>query len=126
MNYSFTINRYIDPRTGEEKTNPLVNIDNAENYGWFFIDEIQNLSSNLTYLSEVIQKMDSLISGETDFYKGFGYENYLIECDKEKAKVINVLENDIVEAIIPLKELYPLLRDWYLFITDFNKENVNS
>lgn len=123
MNYSFTINKYIDPRTGEEKKNPLINIENASNYGWFFIDEIQNLSTNLSYLNEVVQKMNSLVSGEIYFYDGFGFENYLIECDTEKAKVINVLENDIVEAIIPLKELYLLIRDWYLFIIDFKKKN---
>lgn len=36
----------------------------------------------------------------------------MIECDREKAVVKNVYEDDRVEAIITIAEGYQLMRDW--------------
>ena len=76
----------------------------------FFQDEIDHLS--LDYVEEIVGEIEAVLNGEVDFYEGFGFEVYMIECDREKAVVKNVYEDDKVEAIIPIEEVYELMRDW--------------
>lgn len=124
MNYKFSINKYIDPHSGLEKANPLLDIENQEKYGWFFYDEINNLSSNLDYVKEIVLKLEAVLSGELKFYEGFGYEVYMIECDKKNAVVKNIFEDDKVDAIIPTQELYELMRDWRDYLIDYNNKSL--
>jgi hypothetical protein len=123
MNYRFSINTYFDSGKGVEKTNPLLDIENQEKYGWYFYDEINNLSSNLAYVKEIVLKLEAVLNGELEFYEGFGYEMYMIECDKEKAVVKNIFEDDKVDAIIPTQEVYELMRDWRDYLIDYNKKS---
>ncbi len=122
MNYTFSINKYIDPISGLEKSNPLLDIENQAKYGWLFYDEINNLSSNLDYVKEIVSKLEAILSGELAFYEGFGYEVYMIECDKENATVKNIFEDDKVDAVIPTVEVYELMRDWRNYLIKYNNE----
>ncbi len=122
MNYTFSINKYIDPCNGLEKSNPLLDIENQEKYGWYFYDEINNLSSNLDYIKEIVSKLEAVLSGELKFYEGFGYEVYMIECDKENATVKNIFEDDKIDAIIPTVEVYELMRDWRDYLIAYKTE----
>ena len=123
MVYSFRINKYIDQHSGIGKSNPLLEINDQEKYGWHFIDEINNLSSNLGYVKEIVSYLDALLKGEIDFYEGFGYEVYMIECDKESAKVKNVFEDDKIEAVIPTQDIYKLMRDWRDYLIEWESQN---
>ena len=100
---------------GRKNSYPSVVIENSEKYGSFFLDEINHLS--LDYVEDV-GEIEAVLNGEVDFYEGFGFEMYMIECDREKAVVKNVYEDDRVEAIIPIEEVYELMRDW----RDFQRE----
>ncbi len=126
MNYRFSINKYFDSAKGVEKTNPLLDIENQEKYGWYFYDEINNLSSNLDYVIEIVLKLEAVLSGELKFYEGFGYEVYMIECDKENAVVKNIFEDDKIDAVIPTMELYELMRDWRDYLIDYYKNNETA
>jgi hypothetical protein len=123
MKYHFSINSYLEPNSGKPNTSPLISIENQENYGWFFIDEIINLSTNLDYVKEIVTKLEALINGEIEFYEGFGYEMYMIECDKENAQVKNIYEDDKVEAIIPTEEIYELMRDWRDYLINYYEKS---
>lgn len=118
MKYEFRVIRYADPLDGELKCAPLPNIENSQQYGHFFVDEINNLS--IDYLYEILGKLEALIKGEIEYYGGFGYEIYMIECWQDIAIVKNIYENDKVEAIIPTIEVYSLIKDWLVFLSDFN------
>lgn len=126
MNYTFSINKYIDPSSGLEKSNPLLDIENQEKYGWYFYDEINNLSSNLDYVKEIVSKLEAVLNGELEFYEGFGYEVYMIECDIEKAVVKNIFEDDKVDAVIPTQELYELMRDWRDYLIEYYKKQETA
>ena len=101
---------------GRKNSYPSVVIKDSEKHGSFFQDEIHNLS--LDYVEEIVGEIEAVLNGEVDFYEGFGFEVYMVECDRDKAVVKNVYENDKVEAIIPIEEVYELMRDW----RDFQRE----
>lgn len=46
----------------------------------------------------------------------------MIECDREKAVVKNIFEDDKIEAIIPIQEVYELMRDWRDYLKEFYKQ----
>lgn len=123
MKYKFSINKYIDSSNGLEKYNPLIDIENVNDYGWFFYDEINNLSSNLDYVKEIVSKLEAVLNGKLEFYEGFGFEVYMIECDKENATVKNIFEEDKIDAVIPTTEVYELMRDWRNYLEDYNNTN---
>jgi len=122
MKYWFTVHRYTDNRDGLEKQVPLLNIHEPEKYGWFFLNEIANLSYTPGYLKEIVSKLEALLNGETTFYEGFGFEVYMIECNQEIAKVINIFDNDKVEAEIPTREIYELMRDWKDYLESYARD----
>jgi hypothetical protein len=126
MIYTFSINKYIDIRSGLEKSNPLLSINEQEKYGYYFIDEINNLSSNLDYVKEIVSKLEAVLSGELILYEGFGYEVYMIECDKEKATVKNIFEDDKIDAEISTIEVYELMRDWRDYLIEYDKKNKTT
>lgn len=105
---------------GRKNSYPSVVIENPEKYGSFFQDEIVHLS--LDYVEEIVGEIEAVLNGEVDFYEGFGFEVYMIECDREKAVVKNVYEDDRVEAVIPIEEVYELMRDW----RDFQREYYHN
>ena len=121
MNYKFIINKYFDHRSGLEKSNPLLEIENQKDYGWYFVDEINYLSSNLDYIKEIVEKLETVLSGELQYYNGFGFEVYMIECDIKNAIVKNISENDQVEAIIPTQKVYELMRDWRDYLINYHQ-----
>ena len=75
---------------------------------------------------EIVSSIEMLLGGEVDFYEGFGFEMYMIECDREKAVVKNVYEDDKVEAIIPIEEVYELMRDWRDFQREYYHNHTSS
>ena len=109
---------------GRKNSYPSVVIENSEKYGSFFQDEINNLS--LDYVEEIVGEIEAVLNGEVDFYEGFGFEVYMIECDREKAVVKNVYEDDKVEAIIPIEEVYELMRDWRDFQREYYHNHTSS
>ncbi len=117
MNYSFSIHHYIDQQSGKAKKSPLIHLENAEQYGWFFVDEIQNLS--IEYVKEIIKDLEVLIAKRTETINSFGYQVYSIEYNAKTATIINVLEDDKIEAILPTVELYQFLKDWYDYLVVF-------
>lgn len=119
MHYSFKKTVYMDD-DGRKNSYPSVVIENPEKYGSFFQDEIHHLS--LDYVEEIVREIEAVLNGEVDFYEGFGFEVYMIECDREKAVVKNVYEDDQVEAVIPIEEVYELMRDW----RDFQREYYHN
>ena len=50
----------------------------------------------------------------------------MVECDRDKAVVKNVYENDQVEAIIPIEEVYELMRDWRDFQREYYHNHTSS
>ncbi|KOY84541.1 hypothetical protein AD998_20320 [bacterium 336/3] len=98
---------------------PSINIENASEFGYFFLDEISNLYSNLEYINEIVDKIDKVLNGSVDFYEGFGYKVYMIQCDKNIAKVVNLFENEKIEAEIPTIEIYALMKDWRDYLIKF-------
>ena len=105
---------------GRKNSYPSVIIEDSEKYGRFFMDEIHHLS--LDYVEEIVREIEAVLNGEVDFYEGFGFEVYMIECDREKAVVKNIYEDDRVEAVIPIEEVYELMRDW----RDFQREYYHN
>ena len=95
---------------GRKNSYPSIVIENSEKSGRFFQDEIGHLS--LDYVEEIVGEIEAVLNGEVDFYEGFGFEVNMIECDRDKAVVKNVYDDDKVEAIIPIEEVYELMRDW--------------
>ena len=94
---------------GLKKTIPsIIHLGNASKYGIFFWSEVSHI--DLEYAEEIVSSIEMLLRGEVDFYEGFGFEVYMIECDREKAVVKNAYEDDKVEAIIPIEEVYELMR----------------
>lgn len=120
MIYNFIINKYIEDNTKQIRVNPLIVIKNSEKYGYFFETELNNLE--LDYVEEIVEKIEEILNGKTDFYEGFGFELYMIECDRENAVVKNIFENDKIEAIIPIQEVYELMRDWRDYLKEFYKK----
>lgn len=118
MHYSFKKTVYI--YGGRKKSYPSVVIENSEKYGRFFWAEVNHI--DLEYAEEIVSSIEMLLRGEVDFYEGFGFEMYMIECDREKAVVKNVYEDDRVEAVIPIEEVYELMRDW----RDFQREYYHN
>lgn len=119
MHYSFKRTTYID-RDGRENNYPSVVIEDPKKYGSFFQAEIHHLS--LDYVEEIVGEIEAVLNGEVDFYEGFGFEVYMIECDWEKSVVKNVYEDDRIEAVIPIEEVYELMRDW----RDFQREYYHN
>ena len=106
---------------GLKKTIPsIIHLGNASKYGIFFWSEVNHI--DLEYAEGIVSSIEMLLGGEVDFYEGFGFEMYMIECDREKAVVKNVYEDDQVEAIIPIEEVYVLMRDW----RDFQREYYHN
>ncbi|NOS90691.1 MAG: hypothetical protein HOP30_02105 [Cyclobacteriaceae bacterium] len=125
MKYKFNIHKYSTPN-GIEKERPIVDIENPIQYGWFFYDEINNLSFNPDYVKEIVSKLEEVLSGKLKNYDGFGYEMYMIECDKENAKVKNIFEGGKVDAVIPTAEVYELMREWRDYIEKYNQKNPTN
>jgi hypothetical protein len=125
MKYNFGIGKITSP-LGIERIFPTVTIEDSLRYGWFFGAEINNISSNLDYVKEIVSKLESVLSGELNFYEGFGYEVYMIECDKEKALVKNIFEDDKIDAVIPTQEVYELMRDWRDYLIDYYKNSETT
>ena len=119
MHYSFKKTVDMDG-DGRKNSYPSVVIEDSEKYGSFFQDEIHHLS--LDYVEEI----EAVLNGEVDFYEGFGFEVYMVECDRDKAVVKNVYENDQVEAIIPIEEVYELMRDWRDFQREYYHNHTSS
>jgi hypothetical protein len=122
MHYKTDIHKYIDSK-GIERIRPIIDIENALDYGWFFYDEINNLSSNICYVKEIVDKLEKLSKGEIDYYEGFGYEVYMIECKKEISQVIDTFDGWKVVAEIPTQEVYELMRDWRDYLIEWETNN---
>jgi hypothetical protein len=123
MHYSFKKTVYIYG-DGRKMSYPSVVIENSEKYGSLFGAEINHLS--LDYVKEIVGEIEAVLNGEVDFYEGFGFEVYMIECDREKAVVKDVYEDDRVEAIIPIEEVYELMRDWRDFQREYYHNHTSS
>jgi hypothetical protein len=127
MKYKFYEYTRNDPwRPDDKLKRPVVEIENHLNYGWFFGAEINNLSSSLSYVKEIVSKLEAVLSGELNFYEGFGFEVYMIECDKEKAVVKNIFENDQIDAVIPTQEVYEMMRDWRDYLIEYYAKKNNN
>ena len=88
MQYRFGKIDYYGP-DGLKKTIPsIIHLGNASKYGIFFWSEVSHI--DLEYAEEIVSSIEMLLRGEVDFYEGFGFEVYMIECDREKAVVKNV------------------------------------
>ena len=123
MHYSFKKTVYMDG-DGRKNSYPSVVIENSEKYGRFFWAEVNHI--DLEYAEEIVSSIEMLLRGEVDFYEGFGFEMYMIECDREKAVVKNVYEDDKVEAIISIEEVYELMRDWRDFQREYYHNHTSS
>ena len=67
---------------GLKKTIPsIIHLGNASKYGIFFWSEVNHI--DLEYAEEIVSSIEMLLRGEVDFYEGFGFEVYMIECDRE-------------------------------------------
>jgi hypothetical protein len=97
---------------------PCIDIEDAARYGWFFLDEISNLSANIEYMDEIVDLLEQVLSGKTEDYPGFGYEVYMISCDMHEAKVLNLFEGERVEAVMPTQEIYRLMKDWRDYVVE--------
>jgi hypothetical protein len=119
--YEYQRNDALRPQDNHRQ--PCVEIENSLNYGWLFGAEINNLYSNVEYVKEIVSKLDEVLNGDINFYDGFGFEVYMIECDKDNAFVKNIFEDDKVDAIIPTQEVYELMRDWRDYLIDYYSKN---
>lgn len=97
-------------------TVPVIELENSESYGWFFLDEIQNLSRNIDYLREIVKNMEGLLAGDIDNMPWFGFHTYSFACNENLCRVLNILEDETLEAEIATSELFQFLRDWLDFI----------
>ena len=123
MKYKFNKHKKeIRKEPFEQKEVPVVEIDNASLYGDFFDSEINHIE--MDYAEEIVEKIEEVLSGKINFYEGFGFELYMIECDREKAVVKNIFEDDRVEAVIPIQEVYELMRDWRDYLREFYKQKT--
>lgn len=122
MKYFFRSHIYTEPKSGIVRKVPIVEIENQNEYGCFFYDEINNLSTNLNYIKEIVSKIEAVLSGDLEFYEGFGFEVYMVECHKYNAYVKNVYEGNQIEATIPTNEVYALMRDWRDFLVDYHNK----
>jgi hypothetical protein len=69
-----------------------------------------------------VSKLEALLNGETTFYESFGFEVYMIEFNQELAKVINIFDNDKIEAEIPRREIYELMGDWKDYLESYARD----
>jgi hypothetical protein len=121
MKYSFgtgTVN-YPD---GYNRTYPYVSIENQEKYGCFFNSEITHLN-HANDVIIIVDKLEKLSKGDIDYYEGFGYEVYMIECKKEISQVIDTFDGWKVVAEIPTQEIYELMRDWRDYLIEWETNN---
>jgi hypothetical protein len=122
MKYSFNKGEIISP-VGIKSEFPTIMIEDSQKYGEYFASEIFNLYRNLDYVREIVSKLEEVLNGDINFYEGFGFEVYMIECDKDNAVVKNIFEDDKVDAIIPTQEVYELMRDWRDYLIDYYSKN---
>ncbi|MFJ1429672.1 hypothetical protein ACILE2_02555 [Capnocytophaga canimorsus] len=118
MKYRFGKGEIVSPLGIKSVYATISYIENDSKYGCYFWAEVNNIK-DLEYTEEIVEKIEEVLSGKTDFYEGFGFELYMIECDREKAIVKNIFEDDKVEAIIPIQEVYELMRDWRDYLREF-------
>lgn len=113
MKYTFSKHTYIDSQTGESKIAPLLILENQDQYGSFFIDEITNLKSE--YLKKIISSIELVISeAKPDF--SFGFEAYSFYCTTKSVAVIDQFDNDKLLTEIPITDFIVFLKEWYSFI----------
>ncbi|AJH14371.1 hypothetical protein [Myroides profundi] len=125
MKYNFRIIESKDTLKGDIILSPLLEIENSQRYGWFFSDELNNLSTDIEYVAVIVDNLEKLVDCKLEFYNDFGYEVYVIECNQKEALVKNIYEEDKVEAIIPIIDIYTLMKDWLFFLIDFKaKEKI--
>ena len=118
MKYSFGIERLNDPlRPDIERLIPYVKVDNAEQYGDFFVDEIRNLS--VDYLEKIVPALEKVLNGNLAGFE-FGCELYNFECGPKNCNVTNNFEGGNVESTLPTKDMYQLVRDWRRFLQENN------
>ncbi|MDF2455090.1 MAG: hypothetical protein K0R51_1083 [Cytophagaceae bacterium] len=117
MNYSFGKHTYFDKRESKEKVVPQLYLENAEEYGYYFIDEITNLSKD--YLLKILDGLEKVLIGELSQYD-FGYEVYTIECLRDISLVKDVTDNWSIVGEIATKDLHHLLKDWTNYISSFD------
>lgn len=122
MRYKFDRAEVKSPN-GNVRKFPIFILYDESIYGEFFVSEIINLSSDIEYVTEIVDKLYLLKNGKLDFYEGFGFEIYMIVCDKENANVVNIFEGDRVEATLPTIELYEFMKDWRDYLLEWNKNN---
>lgn len=121
MKYSFDEGKVVYP-TGLVRKFPTIRIENSINYGEFFNAEISNIT-DLEYVTKIVRKLEALLNEEITYYEGFGYNTYMIECNREHAKVLNIFEDYKVEAKIPTPEVYELMSDWRNHLIHYYKIN---
>lgn len=116
MQYKFGEAYYYRLDGSKQMFPSIVHLENDSKYGTFFGAEVNHIG--LDYAEEIVEEIEAVLRGKVAFYEGFGFEVYMIECDREKAVVRNTFEDYRVEAIIPIQEVYELMRDW----RDFQRE----
>jgi hypothetical protein len=129
MKYRFNINKYFDSVTGLEKTNPLLEIENQEDYGWFFIDEINSYWEYPYTLATVIADIEDVLDGRMEECPGIGMYIYFSDVYKDVTYIYdgtNGKPNNAVEhavSVIPTIELYEMLRDWRDYLMEWHNKN---
>jgi hypothetical protein len=117
MKYHFELRKYFDERDGLNKEIPSFIIENQEQYGFYFYDEIKNL--NFNYIEEIVPSLEKVLKGELEQYD-FGYEVYSIDCRKDVSQVIDTYNEWKSIAEIPTQDIYELMRDWKNYLLDYS------
>ena len=99
---------------------PSLMIEDNESYGPFFGAELNNL--RLSYLQDqIVPSLEKVLDGSLDEFS-FGYEVYDFNCDKQTCKVINYVEENRLEAEIPVKAIYSMLKEWTEFVRKWREQ----
>lgn len=117
MKYRFEIHESQDSTTKEV---PSIILENQEEYGFFFLDEIMNL--DIPYLEKIITSLNDVMAAKSEIYN-FGHELYSIDCKSDVSTVIDAADGWKVVAEIPTTELIEFLKDWKNFKVKFNAQN---
>jgi hypothetical protein len=121
MEYKFGIGTVNYP-DGYTRKFPSINIEDSTKYGMFFNAEIANIN-HANYVKELVDDIEKVMLGIHE-QSDFGFELYSIECKKESTNVVNIFENNKIEAVIPTQEVYELMRDWRDYLIEWENNKI--
>ena len=100
--------------------NPMMEVDSIPELVDLH-DEINFIIMNREYYDEVVDTLEKVLNGTKEGYS-FGYEVYLLECDKEDCEVFSWFDNETI-GLFRTQDMYNMLKEFQEYRDDFYARN---